>query len=57
MHLVLWRFYALEKEDAKGVKWEWVGRWVDDHPFTAKGRADGMGEFEKGAGKHITFEM
>ena len=26
-HLVLWRLDAPEKGDARGVRWEWVGRW------------------------------
>ena len=24
-HLVLWRFYAPEKVDTRGIRWEWLG--------------------------------
>jgi hypothetical protein len=33
MCLILWRLDASEKEDARVVRWEWVG----EYPFRGKG--------------------
>jgi hypothetical protein len=43
----------------KGGRWEWVGRWVEEHPHRIRGREDVIGCFWEGGklGKWMTFEM
>jgi hypothetical protein len=40
-------------------RWEWVDRWVEEHPHKGRGREDVIGCFQEGGkpGKGITFEM
>jgi len=30
------------------VRWEWVGRWVGEHPYRSIGRGDGILGFQRG---------
>jgi hypothetical protein len=54
---VLWRIVAPVNGGARGVRWEWVGRQVGEHPLRRKWEGDGMRNLQWGDQGGETFEM
>ena len=55
--MVLWKFKAPEKGDARGVRQEWLGGWGSTLLETKGNGTEGGGVLEEITGRGITLEM